>query len=93
MKIEPLMDKLIVKEVAIDEEVISGFVIPNTDTDKPKRGKVIAAGPGVEGRKNTVSTGDTILYGKSAGVEIDVNGETLLILREPDVYVIIREDD
>tara|TARA_R110000824_G_scaffold360950_1_gene548714 strand:- start:118 stop:381 length:264 start_codon:yes stop_codon:yes gene_type:complete len=87
------MDKLIVKEVAIDEEVVSGFIIPNTDTDKPMVGMVIAAGPGVEDKKMSVKTGDKILYGKGAGAEIEVNGETLLILREPDVYVIIKEDD
>lgn len=93
MRIEPLMDKLIVKEVAIDEEVVSGFIIPNTDTDKPMVGLVVSVGPGMEGKKMTAKAGDKILYGKGAGAEIEVNGETLLILREPDVYVIIKEDD
>ncbi|HKE45331.1 MAG TPA: co-chaperone GroES [Steroidobacteraceae bacterium] len=95
MKIRPLHDRVIVKR--LDEERTSpgGIVIPDTATEKPIQGKVIAVGKGKileDGnvRPLDVKVGDKILFGKYSGTEVKVDGEDLLVMREEDVMAIIE---
>ena len=94
MNIRPLHDRLIVKREAEERKSPGGIVIPDTATEKPTFGKVIAVGKGKilengELRAPDVKAGDKILFGKYAGTEIKVDGEELVVMREEDVMAIV----
>jgi chaperonin GroES len=85
----PLHDRVIVKPAKTDEKTAGGIIIPDTAKEKPQRGMVVATGPGKKDEPVTVKAGDTILYGKYAGTEIQLNGDDLLIMRESDILAIL----
>lgn len=89
MSFKPINDRVVVKPAAADEKTKGGIIIPDTAKEKPQRGEVIAVGPGKDGNKMTVKKGDTILYGKYAGQELNHDGEDYLIMREDDILVIL----
>jgi chaperonin GroES len=95
MNIRPLHDRLIVKREAEERKSAGGIVIPDTATEKPTLGKVIAVGKGKilengESRALDVKAGDKILFGKYSGTEVKVDGDELLIMREEDVMAIVE---
>jgi len=95
MNIRPLHDRLIVKREAEERKSPGGILIPDTATEKPTFGKVIAVGKGKilengEVRPPDVKTGDKILFGKYSGTEVKVDGEELVVMREEDVMVIVE---
>jgi chaperonin GroES len=91
MNLKPLGDRLIVKAIDEDETTASGIVLPDTAKEKPQKGTVLAVGDGKwdeDGDKRIpldVAEGDTVLYSKYGGTEVEVEGEDLLVLRESDV--------
>lgn len=85
----PLHDRVIVKPAKTDEKTAGGIIIPDTAKEKPQRGVVVSTGPGKKDEPVTVKAGDTILYGKYAGTEIQLNGDDLLIMRESDILAIL----
>ncbi|MFT3750663.1 MAG: co-chaperone GroES [Agriterribacter sp.] len=89
LKVTPLQDRVIIKPVDAEEKTAGGIIIPDTAKEKPQRGTVVAAGPGKKDEPMTVKVGDTVLYGKYAGTEIQVGGEDLLIMRESDILAIM----
>lgn len=89
VNITPLHDRVIVKPAIAETKTAGGIIIPDTAKEKPQRGTVIAAGPGKKDEPVTVKTGDTVLYGKYAGNEINLDGEDLLIMHESDILAII----
>jgi chaperonin GroES len=94
MNIRPLHDRLIVKREAEERKSPGGIVIPDTATEKPVFGKVIAVGKGKalesgELRPLDVKVGDKILFGKYSGTEVKVNGEELIVMREEDVMGVV----
>ena len=94
-KLRPLHDRVIVKRLEEDRVSAGGIVIPDSATEKPTRGKVIAAGNGriLENgsvRPMSLKTGDTVLFGKYAGQEIKIDGEELVFLKEDDVVAVIE---
>lgn len=88
-KIQPLHDRVIVKSSPAEEKTAGGIIIPDTAQEKPQRGTVVAAGPGKKDEPMTVKAGDTVLYGKYAGTEVSLDGETVLIMRESDILGVI----
>ncbi|MFO1504184.1 MAG: co-chaperone GroES [Steroidobacteraceae bacterium] len=95
MKIRPLHDRIIVKRLEEERTSAGGIIIPDTATEKPIQGKVIAVGNGKileDGsvRKLDVKVGDKILFGKYGGTEVKVDGEELLVMREEDVMAVIE---
>ncbi|NDB15436.1 MAG: co-chaperone GroES [Gammaproteobacteria bacterium] len=95
MKIRPLHDRVIVKRLAEERTSPGGIVIPDSATEKPSQGKVIAIGKGKileDGsvRALDVKVGDKILFGKYSGTEVKVDGEDLLVMREEDIMAIIE---
>jgi chaperonin GroES len=86
---KPINDRVVVKPAPADEKSAGGIIIPDTAKEKPQRGKVVAVGPGKENQKLTVKKGDTVLYGKYAGQEINYEGQDYLIMREDDILVIL----
>jgi chaperonin GroES len=89
LNVTPLHDRVIVKPAAAEEKTAGGIIIPDTAKEKPQRGTVIAAGPGKKDEPVTVKNGDTVLYGKYAGTEIQIGGEDYLIMRESDILAIV----
>ncbi len=89
MSITPLHDRVVVKADAAEEKSKGGIIIPDTAKEKPMRGTVIAAGNGKKDEPVTVKAGDTVLYGKYAGTEIEIESVPYLIMRESDILAII----
>lgn len=89
VNIKPLADRVLVEPVAAEQTTASGIIIPDTAKEKPQKGKIIAVGNGKPDEPITVKEGDTILYGKYAGTEINHEGADYLIMRESDILAII----
>jgi chaperonin GroES len=89
VNIKPLADRVVVEAAAAEEKTAGGIIIPDTAKEKPQRGTVVAVGSGKKDEPTTVKVGDTILYGKYAGTEIQVDGKDYLIMRESDIFAII----
>lgn len=89
MKVRPLHDRVLIKRIEEQETVRGGIIIPDTAKEKPQRGTIVAAGPGKKDEPVTIKTGDTVLYGKYAGTEIQLDGEELLIMRESDILAVV----
>ena len=89
LSVTPLHDRVIVKPAPAEEKTAGGIIIPDTAKEKPQRGVVIAAGPGKKDEPMSVKAGDTVLYGKYAGTEIQVEGQDYLIMRESDILAIV----
>ncbi|UYQ95964.1 co-chaperone GroES [Chitinophaga horti] len=89
LSIKPLADRVIVKPAAAEEKTAGGIIIPDTAKEKPQRGTVIAAGPGKKDEPVSVKVGDTVLYGKYSGTEVNLEGEDYLIMRESDILAIV----
>jgi chaperonin GroES len=94
VKIRPLDDRIVVEPFEAEETTAGGIVLPDTAREKPQQGKVIAVGPGklMESTGNratmSVKTGDAVFYGKYSGTEVEVGGETYVIMRESDVLAV-----
>ena len=89
VKIKPLSDRVLVSPAEAEQKTAAGIIIPDTAKEKPQKGTVIAAGPGKKDEPMTVKAGDTVLYGKYSGTEVQWDGETYLIMKESDIYAII----
>ena len=94
MKLRPLHDRVIVKRSEEERTSPGGIVIPDTATEKPIRGEVLAVGRGKilengETRPLDVKVGDKVLFGKYSGTEVKVDGEELLVMREEDLMAVI----
>src|ERR1035437_921900 len=83
-------NRVVVEAAAAEEKTKGGIIIPDTAKEKPQRGKVIAVSDIDEkGNKPAVKVGDTVLYGKYAGTEVQLEGKDYLIMRETDIFAIV----
>ena len=89
MNIQPLADRVLVKPASAEEK-IGGIIIPDTAKEKPLRGEIVAAGNGTKDEAMELKAGDTVLYGKYAGTELEFEGEKFLIMRQSDVLAVIK---
>lgn len=89
MKIKPLSDRVLIQPNPAEEKTAAGLIIPDTAKEKPLAGKVVAVGPGTSEIEMEVKVGDEVLYGKYAGTEVTVDGESYLIMRQSDIFAII----
>ena len=89
MNIKPLADRVLVKPAAAEEKTVSGIIIPDSAKEKPLKGEVIAVGNGTKDEEMVLKAGDTVLYGKYAGTEIELEGEKHISMRQNDVLAII----
>jgi chaperonin GroES len=95
MKIRPLHDRVIIRRTEEERKTAGGIVIPDSATEKPEQGQVIAVGKGKilengEVRKLDVKVGDRVLFGKYSGSTVKVDGEELLVMREEDITAVIE---
>ena len=94
MKFRPLHDRVVVERVAEDTKTAGGIIIPDTATEKPSEGKVVAVGPGTRNddgsfNKLDVKKGVRVLFGKWGGTEVKIDGKDLLIMKESDIMGVI----
>ena len=95
MNIRPLHDRVILKRMEEETTSSGGIVIPDSATEKPSRGEIVAAGTGKRLESGDivpldVKVGDTVLFGKYSGTEVKVDGDDLLVMREEDIMGVIE---
>jgi chaperonin GroES len=95
MALRPLHDRILVRPAEAEEVTKGGIIIPDTAKEKPQQGEIIAVGKGKiadDGKlvAMELKIGDTVLYGKYSGTEVTVEGESLLMMRESDVFAVIE---
>ena len=95
MKRRPLHDRVIIQRLEAETNSAGGIVIPDSATEKPIKGEVVAVGAGKiledgKVRALAVKAGDKVLFGKYSGTEVKVDGEELLVMREEDLVAIIE---
>ncbi len=95
MKIRPLHDRVIVRRMEEETTTAGGIVIPDSATEKPSEGEIVAAGTGKisdsgDIRPLDVKVGDKILFGKYSGTEVKVDGEDLIVMREEDIMGVVE---
>lgn len=89
VSVKPLHDRVLIEPAAAETKTASGLYIPDTAKEKPQKGTVIAVGSGKKDEPITVKVGDTVLYGKYSGTELQVDGKDYLIMRESDIFAIV----
>ena len=89
INIKPLADRDLIEPAAAETQTSSGLFIPDTAKEKPQKGIVVAVGPGTKEDPVTLSVGDTVLYGKYAGTELQHDGKDFLIMKENDILAIV----
>jgi len=96
MKIRPLHDRVIVKRMEEERKTASGIVIPDSATEKPDQGEIMAVGTGKKDGQGKlipldVKVGDRVLFGKYAGQVVKVEGDELLVMREEDIMGVVEK--
>ncbi len=89
VNIKPIADRVLVEPAAAEEKTASGIIIPDTAKEKPQKGIVVAVGNGKPDEPMTVKVGDTVLYGKYSGTELNHEGAEFLIMRESDIFAVL----
>lgn len=96
MKIRPLYDRIIVKRIEQQRKTAAGIVIPDSATEKPEQGDVVAVGTGRQLRDGAllplqVKPGERVLFGKYSGQTVKIDGQEFLVMREEDIMGVIEE--
>ncbi len=91
MNIKPLADRVLILPTAAEEVTMGGIIIPDSAKEKPLRGTVKAVGGGSKDEEMVLKEGDTVLYGKYAGTELELEGEKYLIMRQSDVLAVVND--
>ena len=94
MKLVPLGDRVVLKQLVAEETTKSGIVLPGQSKEKPQQAEVIAVGPGgtVDGKevKMEVKTGDQVIYSKYSGTEVKLDEEEFIIVKQSDILAVIE---
>ncbi len=97
LKLRPLGDRVVIKPIEHETQLPSGIVLPETASEKPQIGEVLAVGPGRKTEDGTripmdVQVGQKVTFPKYAGTELRLNGDTYLLMREEDILAIVEEE-
>ena len=90
MTIKPLSDRVLIEPAEAEVKTAGGIIIPDSAKEKPLKGKVVATGNGTKDEEMVVKVGDTVLYGKYAGTELEVDGAKYLMMRQSDILAIVE---
>ena len=95
MKFRPLHDRVVVRRLEEDTKTAGGIIIPDSATEKPSQGEVLAVGAGARGDDGKlialdVKVGDTVIFGKWSGTEVKIDGQELLIMKESDIMGVLE---
>lgn len=96
MKIRPLHDRVVVRRMEEERTSAGGIVLPDSATEKPMQGEIMAIGAGKhldngDVRALAVKVGDLVLFGKYSGTEVKVDGEELVVMREDDIMGVVEK--
>lgn len=95
MKLVPLGDKVVLKQLEAEETTKSGIVLPGQAQEKPQQAEVIAVGPGgvVDGKEvqMQVKVGDKVIYSKYAGTDVKLEEETFIIVKQNDIVAVVED--
>ena len=94
MKLKPLSDRVVLKQLEAEETTKSGIILPDAAQEKPQQAEVIAVGPGgvVDGKEVAmqVKKGQEVIYSKYAGTEIKLDGEEFIIVKQNDILAVVE---
>ncbi len=94
MKLVPLNDRVVLKQLVAEETTKSGIVLPGQAKEKPQQAEVIAVGPGgvVDGKevKMEVKVGDKVIYSKYSGTEVEIEDENYIIVKQSDILAVVE---
>ncbi len=94
MKVRPLGDRVVIKNVEMEETTKSGIVLPGSAKEKPQMAEVLAVGPGgmVDGKeiRMEVKVGQKVIYSKYAGTEVKIDNEQLILVRQSDILAVVE---
>ena len=94
MKLTPLFDRVVLKQLVAEETTASGIVLPVAAKEKPQQAEVIAVGPGgvVDGKEVTmqVKAGDKVIYSKYSGTEVELEKEKYVIVKQSDILAVVE---
>ena len=90
MNVKPLADRVLVKPAEAEQKTASGIIIPDSAKEKPLKGTVKAVGNGTKDEAMVVKPGDTVLYGKYAGTELEFDGVKYLMMRQSDILAVVE---
>ena len=95
MKLVPLGDKVVLKQLEAEETTKSGIVLPGTAKEKPQQAEVVAVGPGgmVDGKevKMMVEVGQKVIYGKYSGTEVKLGDDEYIVVRQNDIMAVVED--
>ena len=89
MSIKPLADRVLIEPAPAETKTVGGIIIPDTAKEKPLQGTIVALGKGTKDEEMVLKEGDTVLYGKYAGTELEFEGKKYLIMRQSDVVAVL----
>ena len=89
MSIKPLADRVLIEPAPAETKTAGGIIIPDTAKEKPLQGTIVAVGKGTKDEEMVLKEGDTVLYGKYAGTELEFEGKKYLIMRQSDVVAVL----
>ena len=89
MNIKPLADRVLIEPAPAETKTVGGIIIPDTAKEKPLQGTIAAVGKGTKDEEMVLKEGDTVLYGKYAGTELEYEGKKYLIMRQSDVLAVL----
>jgi chaperonin GroES len=89
MKLNPLNDRVVLKQLIAEETTKSGIVIPGQNKEKPQQAEVVAVGPGTEEVKMQVKVGDKVIYSKYSGTEVKLDDDEYIIVKQDDILAVI----
>jgi chaperonin GroES len=94
MNVKPLGDRVVIKNVEMEETTKSGILLTGTTKEKPQMAEVLAVGPGgmVDGKEvvMNVKPGDKVIYSKYAGTEVKIDGQEIIIVRQSDILATVE---
>ena len=90
MKLEPLGDRVVIKQCEAETTTKSGIVLASSSQEKPQEAEVIAVGPGTADVKMEVSVGQKVIYSKYAGTEVKFEGEEYIVIKQNDILAIVE---
>ncbi|WP_230398201.1 co-chaperone GroES [Novisyntrophococcus fermenticellae] len=90
MKLVPLGDRVVLKQLKAEETTKSGIVLPGQAQEKPQQAEVVAVGPGTEKVKMEVETGNQVIYSKYAGTEVKLDEEEYIIVKQEDILAVVE---
>ncbi|MBE5854307.1 MAG: co-chaperone GroES [Lachnospiraceae bacterium] len=90
MKLVPLGDRVVLKQLVAEETTKSGIVIPGQEKEKPQQAEVIAVGPGTDKVKMEVKVKDKVIYSKYSGTEVKLDDEKFIVVKQEDILAIIK---